>query len=86
MDSLNKNMNEIVTTSQLNFDLGQTSTSVAEEKNLNPRLTKTKEEFIKIMENLNLSYPAQIDIALPANKVCGLYNLPDKLKHLMEEK
>lgn len=86
MDSLNKNMNEIVTTSQLNFDLGQTSTSVAEEKNLNPRLTKTKEEFIKIMENLNLSYPAQIDIALPANKVCGLYNLPDKLKHLMEDK
>jgi len=64
---------------------GQTSTSVAEEKNLNPRLTKTKEEFIKIMENLNLSYPAQIDIALPANKVCGLYNLPDKLKHLMED-
>ena len=83
---MNANMNEIVTTSQRNLDLGQTSTSVAEEKNLNPRLTKTKEEFIKIMENLNLSYPAQIDIALPANKVCGLYNLPDKLKHLMEDK
>jgi len=65
---------------------GQTSTSVAEEKNLNPRLTKTKEEFVKIMENLNLDYPKKIDIALPANKVCGLYNLPDNLKHLMDEK
>jgi len=65
---------------------GQTSSSVAEEKHLNPRLTKTKEEFVKIMENLNLAYPKQIDIALPANKVCGLYNLPDNLKHLMEGK
>ena len=83
---MNTNINENWWTSQRNSNLGQTSTSVAEEKNLNPRLTKTKEEFIKIMENLNLSYPAQIDIALPANKVCGLYNLPDKLKHLMDDK
>ena len=66
--------------------LGQTSSSVAEEKSLNPRLTKTREEFVKIMENLNLSYPAQIDRALPANKVCGLYNLPDDLQHLLDGK
>merc|ERR1712096_159357 len=65
---------------------GQTCTSVAEEKHLNPRLTKTKEEFVKIMENLNLDYPKMIDAALPANKVCGLYNLPDNLKHIMESK
>ncbi|XP_063910702.1 persulfide dioxygenase ETHE1, mitochondrial [Zophobas morio] len=51
-------------------------TSVDEEKRLNPRLTKTMEEFVKIMDNLNLAYPAQIDKALPANKVCGLYDIP----------
>lgn len=39
---------------------GMTSTSVAEEKCLNPRLTKTLEEFIKIMDNLNLPYPHMI--------------------------
>ena len=66
------------------FSIGQTETSVAEEKELNPRLTKSKEEFVKIMENLGLPYPKQIDVALPANKVCGLYELPDNLKELME--
>ncbi|KAH3702545.1 hypothetical protein DPMN_077569 [Dreissena polymorpha] len=35
-------------------------TTVAEEKQLNPRLTKSREEFIKIMSNLNLPYPKQI--------------------------
>lgn len=39
---------------------GQTVTTVAEESTMNPRLTKTKQEFIKIMENLNLPYPKQI--------------------------
>lgn len=34
--------------------------SVWEEKTYNPRLTKTKEEFIKIMNNLNLAYPKKI--------------------------
>ncbi|XP_045623895.1 persulfide dioxygenase ETHE1, mitochondrial [Procambarus clarkii] len=58
---------------------GQTVTTVAEEKNFNPRLTKSKEEFIDIMDNLGLPYPEQIDEALPANKVCGLYNLPEDL-------
>lgn len=57
---------------------GQTSTTVAEEKTMNPRLTKTKEEFVKIMKELNLPYPKQIDKALPANLVCGLYNLPEE--------
>ena len=35
-------------------------TTVEEEKRYNPRLTKTKKEFIKIMENLNLPYPKYI--------------------------
>ncbi|XP_052060966.1 persulfide dioxygenase ETHE1, mitochondrial-like isoform X1 [Mytilus californianus] len=54
---------------------GQTVTTVAEEKTLNPRLTKSKAEFKNIMENLNLPYPKQIDKALPANMVCGLQDL-----------
>lgn len=33
-----------------------------EEKKFNPRLSKSKEEFIEIMKNLNLAYPAQIGI------------------------
>ena len=55
-------------------------TSVAEEKLHNPRLTKSLEEFVKIMEGLGLPYPKKIDESLPANMVCGLYQLPDKMK------
>jgi sulfur dioxygenase len=40
--------------------IGQTSTTVGEEKHYNPRLTKPLDEFIKIMENLNLPYPKMI--------------------------
>lgn len=39
-------------------------TTVLEEKKYNPRLTKTKEEFVKIMANLNLAYPDQIGISI----------------------
>jgi len=39
---------------------GCTVTTVEEEKKFNPRLTKTEEEFVKIMENLNLAYPKKI--------------------------
>lgn len=39
---------------------GQTSTTVAEEKMFNPRLTKSIDEFIDIMSKLNLSYPKLI--------------------------
>lgn len=35
-------------------------TSVEEEKIHNLRLLKSKDEFIKIMENLNLDYPEKI--------------------------
>jgi sulfur dioxygenase len=35
-------------------------TTVAEEKQYNPRLSKTIDEFIDIMNNLNLPYPKQI--------------------------
>lgn len=52
---------------------GQFVSSVAQERHNNPRLAdKTKAEFIEIMDNLNLPYPRLIDIAVPANRDCGL--------------
>ncbi|XP_015781738.1 persulfide dioxygenase ETHE1 homolog, mitochondrial [Tetranychus urticae] len=50
---------------------GQSVSTVGEEKKFNPRLTKSKEEFIKIMENLNLDYPKMMDVAVPKNMICG---------------
>ncbi|XP_056642129.1 persulfide dioxygenase ETHE1, mitochondrial [Diorhabda sublineata] len=60
---------------------GMTVTSVQEEKQFNPRLGKTLEEFVHIMNNLNLNYPKQIDKALPANRVCGLHEVPKDLNN-----
>ncbi|XP_058808256.1 persulfide dioxygenase ETHE1, mitochondrial [Phymastichus coffea] len=54
---------------------GRTVTTVAEERRFNPRLTKSREEFVKIMDNLNLPYPKMIDTAVPANRACGLYEV-----------
>jgi len=50
---------------------GQLVTSVAEEKKLNTRLTKPLDEFVNIMNNLNLPYPKFIDEAVPGNLVDG---------------
>ncbi|CAG7896489.1 unnamed protein product [Brassica rapa] len=52
--------------------------TVGEEMQHNPRLTKDKETFKTIMSNLNLPYPKMIDVALPANMVCGLQDLPSQ--------
>lgn len=57
---------------------GQTVTTVGEEKAFNPRLTKSLDEFIKIMKELNLPYPKAIDKALPANLLCGVVDFPPK--------
>jgi sulfur dioxygenase len=52
---------------------GRTVTSIAEEKRHNPRVAgKSREEFIHIMENLHLPKPRKIDLAVPANRACGL--------------
>ncbi|XP_026482022.1 persulfide dioxygenase ETHE1 homolog, mitochondrial-like isoform X2 [Ctenocephalides felis] len=56
---------------------GNTVTSVGEEKRHNPRMTKTEDEFVELMANLNLAYPKMIDKAVPANKVCGLQDIPE---------
>jgi len=59
---------------------GQTVTTVREEKGFNPRLTKTKDQFVELMDDLGLAYPKKIDVSLPANQVCGLHELPDHMK------
>jgi len=51
---------------------GHTSSTVGEEKRLNPRLTKSKAEFVQIMAELGLPYPKKFDEALPKNMKCGL--------------
>ena len=47
--------------------------SIMQERTTNPRLAgKTREQFINIMNNLNLPRPRLIDEAVPANRYCGL--------------
>lgn len=57
--------------------------SIAQEKNRNPRLggETTIEEFRVIMNNLDLPYPKFIDHAVPGNQQCGVCpdDLPDNL-------
>ncbi|KAM8825810.1 persulfide dioxygenase ETHE1, mitochondrial-like [Synchiropus picturatus] len=54
---------------------GQTVSTVGEERKFNPRFTKSLEEFVDVMNNLNLPKPEKIDIAVPANLVCGVHGL-----------
>lgn len=54
---------------------GFTVSTVEEEMQYNPRLTKDEETFNNIMENLKLAYPKMMDVAVPANLVCGLQDL-----------
>lgn len=42
------------------FILGQTVSTIGEEKTYNPRLSKSLDEFIELMNNLNLAYPKKI--------------------------
>ena len=52
---------------------GRWVSSIKQERTNNPRLTgKSREEFIEIMENLNLPHPKLINEAVPANRYCGL--------------
>lgn len=82
---LYKSVHEKIFTLPDNFRLfpahdykGNMETTVGEEKELNPRLSQSLEEFVDIMKNLNLPYPKKIDVAVPANRDCGLYDIPDK--------
>ena len=51
---------------------GHTSSTIGEEKSMNPRLTKTEQEFVDIMANLALPRPKKMDEAVPLNLVCGI--------------
>lgn len=51
---------------------GWTASSIGEERRYNPRVAnKTRDEYIKIMNSLNLPNPKMMDVAVPANLVCG---------------
>ena len=51
---------------------GWTASSIGEEKRHNPRLAgKTRDEYVQVMENLNLPNPKMMDVAVPANLACG---------------
>ena len=52
---------------------GLTVTSVREERTYNPRLGGEigEDDFVGYMHNLKLPHPKQIDVAVPANLVCG---------------
>ena len=51
---------------------GWTVSTIGEEKQFNPRLAgKSREEYIEIMNSLNLPDPKLMDIAVPANLKCG---------------
>ena len=52
---------------------GRTVTTVGEEKRWNPRIggEASESDFTGYMDNLGLPHPKQIDVAVPANLVCG---------------
>ncbi len=52
---------------------GRWISCIIQERTENPRLAgKTREEFVDIMANLNLPKPKLIDMAVPANRYCGI--------------
>ncbi len=63
---------------------GRFITTIAQEKKRNPRLgnNKTEQEFVNIMNNLDLPYPRKIDFAVPGNTDCGKCpdNVPEKYR------
>ena len=62
--------------------------SIAQEKARNPRLGagKTLQEFVAIMDGLDLPYPRKIDFAVPGNEQCGQCpdNIPEQYKRPCE--
>ncbi len=51
---------------------GFTQSTIGEEKRLNPRLVgKSRDQFIEIMNQLNLPPPKKLASAVPANRACG---------------
>jgi glyoxylase-like metal-dependent hydrolase (beta-lactamase superfamily II) len=63
---------------------GRRVSSIAQEKQRNPRLgaDRTLDEFVELMNNLHLPYPKFIDYAVPGNRACGVCppDLPEELR------
>lgn len=59
-------------------------TTIGQEKVRNPRLGngRSEQEFVAIMEALDLPYPKKIDFALPGNRLCGVCpdNVPEEFR------
>ncbi|MGM0595363.1 MAG: MBL fold metallo-hydrolase [Pseudomonadota bacterium] len=53
---------------------GRFITTIAQEKQRNPRLgnDKPEAEFVQIMQEMDLPYPRKIDFAVPGNEECGI--------------
>ena len=52
---------------------GETVSTIGEEKMFNPRLqVKSVEQYVELMNNLNLPNPKMMDVAVPANMRVGL--------------
>ena len=52
---------------------GRTSSTIGAEKTHNPRLAgKSQEEFVALMNNLNLPKPKRLEEAVPANQTSGI--------------
>jgi sulfur dioxygenase len=52
---------------------GRTESTIGEEKRSNPRFaSKTREQFIHLMNSLDLPKPRLLDVAVPANQRLGL--------------
>ncbi|GAA6621477.1 FAD/NAD(P)-binding protein [Scytonema sp. NUACC26] len=51
---------------------GRTVSTIGEEKSWNPRFAgRSRNQFIELMNNLNLPYPKKMLAAVPANQFCG---------------
>ena len=63
---------------------GRFISSIAQEKVCNPRLgdNKSLEDFVAIMNGLDLPYPRKIDFAVPGNNMCGQCptNVPEEYR------
>ena len=52
---------------------GRRVSTIRQEKDHNPRLggNRPLEEFVTLMDGLELPYPKRMDLAVPANELCG---------------
>lgn len=64
---------------------GRTVTTVMEEKRYNPRLNRSRQEFIQLMKTLNLAYTNQMEHELPSSFQDGPYTITRDDSKLKEE-